>query len=157
MNSPLLLVAPVAALLMPPPAAEQRTPLQQAMSDLRDGQRASQVRIEQRVIIRVAPGSAATAAMPRRMVQQPAGDCVQVAAIGGVEPARDNRLLLFMRDRQVLTAQLSEGCTADHFYAGFYMERSGDGQLCVRRDHLHARDGSECRVTSFHRLVRIGD
>lgn len=157
MNSPLLLVAPAAALLMPPPAAQQRTPLEQAVNELGDGQQAGQVRIEQRVIIRVAPGAAAPAALPRRMAQQPAGDCVQVAAIGGVEPARDNRLLLFMRDRQVLTAQLSEGCTADHFYAGFYMERSADGQLCVRRDHLHARDGSDCRVTSFHRLVRIAD
>ncbi|WP_347303640.1 hypothetical protein V5740_03170 [Croceibacterium sp. TMG7-5b_MA50] len=152
MNSPLLLVAPIAALLMPS-AAHRDTALDQAIGD----QPARQVRIEQRVIIRIAPGAAQQRAMPRRLTQQPAGDCVPVAAISGVEPTRDNRLLLVMRDRSLLTAELSDGCAADHYYAGFYMERSNDGQICVRRDHLHARDGSDCRVTSFHQLVSVAD
>lgn len=157
MNSSFPLVAPLAALLLPLPAAQQESTLDRAVRDAMEGQRAAQVHIEQRVIIRIAPRPAQQQPMPRRLTEQPAGDCVPVAGIGGVEPTRGNRLLLFMRDRRVMTAELTEGCSAEHFYAGFYMERSPDGQICVRRDHLHARDGSNCRVTSFRRLVSVAE
>lgn len=157
MNSPILLaLTPLAALLLPSSADRPATVLTEAVEDAITGPPAGQVRIERRVIIRVAPGTAERRPpMQRHLVQQPAGDCVTVSAIGGVEPTRDNRLLLFMRDRRVLAAGLTDGCSAAHFYAGFYMENSDDGQLCVRRDHLQARDGSNCQITSFQRLVAV--
>ncbi|WP_052208085.1 hypothetical protein [Croceibacterium mercuriale] len=157
MNSPLLFVtAPLAALLLPVTADRPSTVLSDAVEDAVGGAPASQVRIERRVIIRVGPSAPVRqprTPVSRRVVQQPAGNCVTVGAIGGVEPTRDNRLLLFMRDQRLLAAELTDGCRAAHFYAGFYMENSDDGQLCVGRDHLHARDGSDCQVTSLQRLV----
>lgn len=157
MNSPILLVtAPLAALLLPVTSDRPANVLADAVEDAVSGAPAGQVRIERRVIIRVGPGAPDRQAqnpVSRRVVQQPAGNCVAVGAIGGVEPMRDNRLLLFMRDQRLLAAELTDGCRAAHFYAGFYMESSDDGQLCVGRDHLHARDGSNCRVTNFQRLV----
>ncbi|WP_126665570.1 hypothetical protein [Croceibacterium ferulae] len=157
MNSAILLAtAPLAALLLPVVSDQPSSVLAGAVEDVISGPAAGQVRIERRVIIRVAPGTSdRRQPVPRRLVQQPAGDCVPVAAIGGVEPTRDNRLLLFMRDRRVLTAALTDGCSAEHFYAGFYMENSADGQLCVRRDHVHARDGSDCQLTSLQQLVTV--
>jgi hypothetical protein len=157
MNSPILFVtAPLAALLLPVTTDRPATVLSDAVEEAVSGAPASQVRIERRVIIRVGPSTPDRQSrnpVARRVVQQPAGNCVTVGAIGGVEPTGDNRLLLFMRDRRLLAAELTDGCSAEHFYAGFYMETSDDGQLCVRRDHLHARDGSDCQVTSFQRLV----
>jgi len=158
MNSPILLAtAPLIALLLPISADRPATVLTEALENAVTGPPARQVRIERRVIIRVAPSAPGARSPPMRqhLVQQPAGNCVPVSAIGGVEPARDNQLLLFMRDRRVLAAALSDGCSAEHFYAGFYMENNDDGQLCVQRDHLRARDGSDCQVSSFQRLVAV--
>lgn len=154
-NSILFATVPLAALLLPAPSHRPAAVLPNAVEEVLIGQPAGQMRIERRVIIRVSPGSAdrGQEVAQRQMMQQPAGDCVPAAAIAGVEPTSNNRLLLFMRDRHVLAADLADGCSAAHYYAGFYMENNGDGQLCVGRDHLRARDGSDCQVTSFQRLV----
>ena len=123
----------------------------------------SQVRIEQRVIIRIAPSS------PQRMEQSLAqlnrrsdrfeeerlGECVPINMIAGVAP-QEKRLLLFMRDRRILSAQLERACNPEDFYAGFYIERQ-DGRLCERRDRLQSRAGASCRVTRLNRLVAARD
>ena len=62
-----------------------------------------------------------------------------------------------MHDRRVLSAALDRACTAADFYAGFYVERSEDGQLCSRRDLLQSRAGASCRVTRLNRLVPAGN
>src|SRR5690606_33997740 len=100
-----------------------------------------QVRIEQRVIIRIVPRSAAArqgassfVEAPRqntRLVERKAGDCVPAAAVGAVQPAPDNRLMLFMRDRRLYSAKLERSCHARDFYSGFYVERNEDGMICV--------------------------
>ena len=76
----------------------------------------NQVRIRQRVIVRVSPAPARArsqimADLPRRPMRQSFaevehGDCVEVNDIVGVQPASDNRLLMFTRQRQVLAASL---------------------------------------------------
>ena len=123
----------------------------------------NQVRIEQRVIIRIAPSS------PQRMEQSLAqlnrrsdrfqeerlGECVPINMIAGVSPQED-RLLLFMRDRRILSARLERACNPEDFYAGFYIERQ-DGRLCERRDRLQSRAGASCRITRLNRLVPARD
>lgn len=123
----------------------------------------NQVSIEQRVIIRIAPST------PQRVEQSLAqlnrrtdrfeevrlGECVPINMIAAVAP-QDNRLLLFMRDRRILSAALERACNPEDFYSGFYIERR-DGRLCERRDRLQSRAGASCRVTRLNRLVAARD
>jgi hypothetical protein len=127
----------------------------------------NQVRIERRVIIRITPGPAEQrarmlATLPRRPIasnyqEVEHGDCVAVANIAGVHASEDDRLLLFLHDRRVLTADLERSCSARAFYMGFYVERNEDGQLCVARDRLQSRSGASCQIGSLHRLVAARD
>lgn len=122
-----------------------------------------QVRIEHRVMIRVAPATA----LPRtsfnddglrpdqqvRLVERPMGRCLPVSTITAVRPVAGNRLLLRLRDRRLVTAALSRGCRAADFYSGFYVERREDGMLCADRDELQSRTGATCEVGSLRQLV----
>lgn len=126
-----------------------------------------QVHIEQRVIIRIAPSPPSSledrfARLPRadapvRYREKKFDSCVPIDAIAGVEPVRDDRLLLFMRDHRVLSAALEDACDAEAFYLGFYVERSPDGMLCKKRDRLQSRTGATCTITEFSRLVAVKD
>ncbi len=126
-----------------------------------------QVRIESRVIIRISPGSEAQrdrmlAALPRRptatrFTEIEHGECIGVDEIAGVQPNGENRLLLFLRDRRILAANLERACNARAFYKGFYLERSEDGKLCIARDRLQSRMGTSCQVASLNRLVASRD
>lgn len=119
-----------------------------------------QVRIERRVILRISPAPARQnvtleAVQPpirQRIVERPVGKCIDSTNIGGVVD-RGDRLVMFMRDRRTLAAKLEKGCSPRDFYRGFYMERSEDGKLCVRRDRLMSRSGAKCQVASFTQLV----
>ena len=121
-----------------------------------------QVRIERRVILRIspAPGSirqdlaAPTSRAPvrQRLVERDAASCVESRAIAGVAD-RGDHLLVYLRDRRMLAARLEKGCSPRDFYQGFYMERSEDGKLCVKRDRLMSRAGAKCQVSSFRELV----
>jgi len=146
-----------------PPLPEPLRVLEQA----RRTPEQAQVRIEQRVIIRITPGPPQARdrllsdlprrPMPQRFQEEKIKDCVPVGAIVGVQPANENRLLLFMRDQRILTAALEKACNAHDFYSGFYIERSEDGKLCTGRDHLQSRAGSRCKVEQFNRLIAISD
>jgi hypothetical protein len=128
-----------------------------------------QVRIEERVIIRISPGT--TAARQQMMAdlrsrgtsvtryeQEKLRGCIAVSGIAAVQPwAEQNRLLLFMRDRRILSAALERACNARDFYSGFYVERNEDGQLCAKRDLLQSRAGASCRVAQLNRLVAVRD
>lgn len=122
-----------------------------------------QVRIEQRITIRIAP-RAGPPPPPFRpfMMDQPdrpriserhAGKCLPIAGIAGVQVGRDNRLMLSLRDRRVISLGLEKGCRARDFYSGFYVERSPDGQICVDRDRLQSRSGANCALTRLRQLV----
>lgn len=126
-----------------------------------------QVRIERRVIVRIAPTPPSAsqemlARLPRRemetrYLEREFDSCVPVAAIAGVAPVQENRLLLFMRDRRVLSAALERACSAQAFYSGFYLERNADGMLCSGRDKLQSRAGASCEVARLNRLVAVRD
>ena len=178
MTSPAVLFAPLMLLFAPPlpaggqdahllPRAEQRdapgadraAPGWLAIEAARSVPAQAQVRIEQRVIIRIGPRSdsgrqnmssfvAPRAAPRRRVVEREAGECLPVAAIGAVQPSRD---------RRVYAARLERPCFARDFYSGFYVERNSDGMLCGDRDKLQSRNGVKCEVQKLHRLVAERD
>lgn len=127
---------------------------------------ARQVRIEQRVIVRIAPpGPAVRQSLvpqaaplaPSRLQERKMGKCVPIAGIAAVQPKSDSTLLLFMRDRRLVSASLEKACRARDFYSGFYLERSRDGMLCVERDKLHSRAGGNCEISRMRQLVASDD
>ncbi|MFC3310977.1 hypothetical protein [Blastomonas aquatica] len=126
----------------------------------------AQVRIEQRIIIRVprqslSPSSLLPMPQPRRVPppepprfeRRKVGKCLAMRDVTGVRVINDDILVLFMRDQRMIEAELERTCSAREFYQGFYMERSGDGRLCVDRDLLQARSGSKCEVERLRQLV----
>ena len=121
-----------------------------------------QVQIEQHMIIRITPGNPAILRdipppapqpLPERLRPRRIAPCLPVAAIAGVRPLANNRLLLFMRDHRLVGADLSRNCTARDFYLGFYVASTGDGLLCAGRDTIHSRAGTTCTITEVHELV----
>lgn len=127
----------------------------------------NQVRIEQRVIIRVAPARGARQNLIANLPpgtkitmhyrERPMKRCVQMANIAGVQSGPDNRLILFMRDNHIVSAALENACRARDFYSGFYVERSDDGLLCSGRDTLQSRTGASCGVRRLAHLVAAKD
>lgn len=116
-----------------------------------------QVRIEQRVVIRISParprlGDELPRVAPSRVVERKMGRCVDMSDIVAVQTGTANRLILFMRNRQMISAELEKACAARDFYSGFYVEPSKDGNLCINRDQLQSRNGTKCDVSKFYRL-----
>lgn len=132
---------------------------------------ADQVRIEQRVTIRISP-----APMPPRMPMMPSalseqadavsapqvkekkfGKCVPMGSIAGVQANADNRLMLLLRDQRVVSASLEKSCRGRDFYSGFRVAKNEDGMICQGRDVLMARTGANCKVSGFKQLVVQGN
>ena len=149
---------------LPPPVLTPEWPFAAAILQGVEPEPGWQVRIEQRMQIRITPRAAA----PRRpemfvgipepdfgvqFTERKIGKCLSIAAIAGVQPDRGTRLLLYMRDRRVVAAELERSCRARDFYSGFYLSRTDDGQLCVDRDTLLSRSGMNCKLTRIRQLV----
>jgi hypothetical protein len=128
----------------------------------------AQVHIERRMTIRVAPRAATP--IPREMSpsspqrtagprfsERKIGKCLPMSGIAGVEPNGPNKLILFMRDRRMINAELDRSCLARSFYSGFYLSRSSDGMICVDRDTLLSRSGSACKLSRIRQLVEKED
>ena len=125
--------------------------------------RSEQVRIRQRVILRISPRKQA----PRSdLVPMPAAStqlkershkgCVKADDIAALATDRSNRVVFFMGDRTLVGASLEDGCRARDFYSGAYVEKSGDGLLCPGRDRIQARGGAKCLVSGLVRLIPAG-
>ncbi len=124
----------------------------------------NQVRIERRVILRISPqpdnlrrsmlNELPRQATPTRFVERRHGKCVDAGDIVGVSD-RGSKLMMYMRDRRIISAELEKSCSPRDFYLGFYVERSEDGKLCVDRDRLLSRAGAKCRISSFNRLEAV--
>ncbi len=131
----------------------------------RQSQAQGQIRIEQRVYVRIAPRAVSSrrnllAQLPvraRRYEEKKAEKCVPVTQIAGVETGSGNRLLLFMRDAGIMSVNLEKACRARDFYAGFYVERNEDGKLCVQRDTLQSRNGARCDIARMMELKALDD
>ena len=90
---------------------------------------------------------------PRDRIVEREIECLPVAAIGAVQPSRDNRLTLFMRDRRLFSVELERSCSARDFYSGFYVEQKSDGMMCADRDRLQSRTGSRCEIEGLKQMV----
>lgn len=146
------------------PQAPALAPVWEELAGSFRPQEQAQVRIEQRVIIRINPRRPAPMApdmlnaLPQaeiapRLTERKFGKCVPVKAIAGVQVDRDNRLLLFLRDRRIVAAHLEKTCSAQGFYSGFYVEPEDDGMICVGRDKLHSRSGTNCDIDKLREVV----
>lgn len=148
---------------MPEPLTEEAGLVLSVVTESFRPEVANQVRIEQRITIRIAPRAGPAPAPFRpfmmdlperpRISERSAGKCLPISGIAGVQVGRDNRLMAFLRDRRVISLGLEKGCRAQDFYSGFYVERSPDGQICVDRDRLQSRSGANCALTRLRQLV----
>ncbi|MBX9643224.1 MAG: hypothetical protein K2W91_03875 [Novosphingobium sp.] len=128
---------------------------------------AEQVSIQQSVTIRINPRPAPMqAAMfsqgfdqdhEPRFIERKFGKCLAINSIFGVQPVTNDKLLLILNDRRMVTAQLEKGCQAHQFYSGMMVKRNADGQVCISRDALQSRSGASCQVTGFRQIIQIGD
>ncbi|MCB2059959.1 MAG: hypothetical protein KDE21_05590 [Novosphingobium sp.] len=128
---------------------------------------AHQARIEQRMIIRVTPRTTTvqrnmlmdlpSREIGPRFVERRIGKCVAISGISGVQPEGGQELILYMRDRKIVSARLEHACRSRDFYSGFYLSRSSDGKLCVDRDTLQSRSGANCKLTRIRELVEVGN
>lgn len=128
---------------------------------------ANQVRIDQELTIRINPRPQPVRRnmlmdLPERQVgprfhERKIGKCVAASGIAGVQPDGGNRLLLFMRDHRIVSAELERACRSRDFYSGFYLSRSTDGRLCIDRDTLLSRSGANCKLTRIRQLVEIDE
>ena len=125
-----------------------------------------QVRIEQRLTIRIIPHAPVepdmlddlpASGLTPRVVERKMGRCLPISSIAGVQANGDNKLILFMRDRRIISATLEKACRARDYYSGFYVARNTDGMLCVERDELQSRSGSNCQLKGMKQLVEPGD
>lgn len=135
-----------------PPLAEADT----AQPGVLDPDTWNQVRIEQHLIIRIAPGPAPRGAffatpppVPPQRVPRRELKCVAMAGLAGVRLSGANQLTLLLRDERVVQATLPKICAASAFYSGFYVEPTGDGMLCARRDVIHSRAGANCSISKL--------
>ena len=150
-----------------PAAALEDEPRLNPLSALYGQQSARQVRIEQRVVVRITPATPAARqnlmaelpqrAVPPRFEEARKEKCVPLEGIAGVQTGSGNRLVLFLRDRRMISVNLEKSCRARDFYSGFYVEKNKDGRLCVDRDKLQSRTGVRCEVESMRQLIEARD
>jgi hypothetical protein len=123
-----------------------------------------QLRIEQRVIIRVPRDSSVTIsrmqmgkASSRGIAykEKKVGKCLMMDRFIASRPGSGSKenLELITRSGDLIRVYLGDGCLAREFYAGAYMERAEDGKLCADRDMIHARTGAKCDIDKFRLLV----
>lgn len=120
-----------------------------------------QVRVEQRVIIRIprqrlSPATVnmgASRSAPTKLKEQKIGKCLRMDKLMGSRPGPNDSLELVTVDGALIRAYLGDGCLSSEFYAGAYLERPEDGRLCIERDVVHARSGAKCEIEKFRVLV----
>jgi len=158
-------LASASALQCDAAAAADDRPAFNPLSAMRGQSTARQVRIEQRVMVRITPQPPAArqnlmADLPQRELaprfeERGKEKCVALQGIAGVQTGSGNRLVLFLRDSRMISVNLEKSCRARDFYSGFYVEKSKDGRLCVERDKLQSRTGARCAVETMRRLVEV--
>ncbi|MEO1730268.1 MAG: hypothetical protein AAFR64_05980 [Pseudomonadota bacterium] len=151
------------------PVAAPVAPGPSSFDAFKESLRWGQMTVRQRVYIRIGPrrGSmrmrrdmlarSQQQTTTQRYEEGKSNRCVPVESISNVQTGSGNRLLLFMRDAEIMSLNLEKACRAKDFYAGFYVEQSKDGKLCVNRDTLQSRNGARCEIERMAQLVAIED
>jgi len=78
--------------------------------------------------------------------------CIGTGGIRGAALAGSEHVDFLLFDRSRVRAEFDEDCPALDFYGGFYLKPE-DERLCARRDFVHSRVGSSCRIERFRQLV----
>jgi hypothetical protein len=78
--------------------------------------------------------------------------CIPARNIRGAMVSGREHVDFLLFDRSRVRARLSDDCAALDFYSGFYLTPN-DGRLCAKRDSIHSRIGSSCRIERFRGLV----
>jgi len=78
--------------------------------------------------------------------------CIPSGSIRAAMVSNREHVDFLLFDRTRLRARLSDDCPALDFYSGFYLTPE-DGKICAKRDGIHSRIGSSCRIERFRRLV----
>jgi len=144
--------------------SSSRVPDWLSLSDMHEAQNGAQVRVEGRVILRIAPRPTPSRndllrefePEPLRMVECPVKRCLAMREIVGASD-RGDRLMLFLRDNRILVAQLEKACSPRDFYRGFYLEKNEDGMMCAGRDRLMSRAGAKCQLRELRELVQVSE
>ena len=158
---PLGMSASVRATEAPIELGEPTAPGWLAAESWRNDQEARQVRIRQQIMVRVSPRRTSSrelvadwrTLLPRRYQQRKIGNCIKAKDILAVQTASSRDLVLHMADRRIIRAQLDKSCNARDYYLGFYIEPTDDGDLCINRDVLKARNGAACKIGAIRQLV----
>ena len=78
--------------------------------------------------------------------------CIPAGTIRGANLGGSEHVDFVLFDRSRIRAKFDDDCPALDFYGGFYLKPE-DEMLCARRDSVHSRMGSSCRIERFRRLV----
>lgn len=118
------------------------------------GAQSDQVRtlvVQQDVIVRV---PVRPRAIPRALewTEHKGPKCLATVDLRGATLSGREHVDFLLHDRRRVRAELSSDCPALDFYNGFYL-RPEEGRICARRDSIHSRMGSSCRIERFRRLV----
>ena len=118
-----------------------------------DGSRATvrRVVVEGQVIMRV-PVRPRLAPPEIRWIEKKGPKCVRLDAIRSATLSGPEQVDFLLRDRRRVRAELSDGCEALDFYAGFYL-KTEDEKLCADRDFIHSRIGGRCEIDRLRALV----
>ncbi|NJO13938.1 MAG: hypothetical protein HC870_01675 [Rhizobiales bacterium] len=146
-------------------AAAGEAPPVNPLTAFRESATVRQVRIEQRVVVRITPQPSASREEliadlrqrenAPRFEERAKAKCVPLQNIAWVETGSGNRLVLVLRNRQLISVNLEKSCRARDFYSGFYVEKSKDGRICVDRDRLQSRTGASCEVETMRQLIEV--
>lgn len=133
-----------------------------ARTGVESGPVIAQIRIQQRVIIRVPALPSATLPLPLPRVpviwhEKRGPSCVPMTAVAGVALTQADAVDLYLRGGERMRAKLDDDCPALDYYAGFYVVPDKDGQICADRDVIHTRSGGQCGIVKFRRLVASKD
>ncbi len=148
-----------------PISEQQSTPVSDPLGAMRADNIRHQFRFQRQVVIRISPqrrnkqdnllDSLPQNSLNTRYVEKKMDKCIPVSRIAGVQTGSGNRLILFLKDKRIVSANLENSCRAREFYSGFYVERNKDGKLCVDRDKLQSRTGAKCEVARMRQLVAV--
>lgn len=117
----------------------------------------AQLRVEQRVVIRVPTQPAAISALapnkPVKWKEKKGPKCIALNRLRAAAVTTDDSIDLVLQNGARLRAKLNSSCPAIDFYQGFYLRPSADGLICSDRDSVRTRAGAVCEITRLRTLV----
>jgi len=115
------------------------------------GQSVTRLIVQDEIILRV-PVQPRPLMPDIEWVEKKGPKCVPVAAIRRALLSGSEQVDFILENHSRVRAQFDEDCPALDFYQGFYLQLQDD-RLCARRDAIHSRIGSSCKIERFKQLV----